>query len=145
MYNHQCRIKESLLYIFFAKIQIHFERFLLMLCLSFSKQVPLESIDHLTRIHYSGDSDVTWCEHELDHILICRRDVTLIPNTDEIQQTMYLGKNELKKFLRTTGQKNVVLTPWFRYIANSLLFEWWDNLDDLSMYRDAKIHRAGRQ
>lgn len=112
----------------------------------------MESFDHLTRIHYSGDSDVTWCEHELDHILICQRDVTLTPNIDEIQHTMYLGKNELKEFLRTadnvhdtTGQKKIVLTPWFRYIANSLLFEWWDNLHDLSMYRDTKIHRVGRQ
>ena len=109
----------------------------------------MDSFDHLTRIHYSGDSDVTWCEHELDHILICQRDVTLVPNTDEIQHTMYLGKNELKEFIQTadndtTGQK-IVLTPWFRYIAKSLLFEWWDHLHDLSMYRDTKIHRAGRQ
>ena len=114
-----------------------------------NKQIPLDSFDHLTRIHYSGDSDEKWCEHELDHILICRRDLELAPNTDEVQQTLYLGKNELKNFLRTAdspdnGQK-IVLTPWFRYIANTLLFDWWDNLHDLSMYRDTKIHRAGKQ
>ncbi|XP_066921446.1 isopentenyl-diphosphate Delta-isomerase 1-like [Clytia hemisphaerica] len=108
-------------------------------------QVPLESFTHLTRIHYSGNSDENWCEHEIDHVLICQKDVHLEPNLDEVQKCYYVTQDELETLLRTADDAGILLTPWFRYISNTFLFQWWNNLDDLSSFKDDVIHRAGHQ
>lgn len=107
-------------------------------------EVPLDDLNFLTRIHYAGTSDNNWCEHEIDYVLICQRDVHLEVNQDEVQKVLYLSKEKLQKFLSTSNEKGVLLTPWFRYICDHFLFEWWDHLDDLSKFKNDTIHRAGR-
>jgi len=107
--------------------------------------MPLDSMEFLTRIHYSGVSDTHWCEHEIDHVLVCHKDVTIAPNADEVRHTVYLGKEELREFVNNAYNKNILLTPWFKYICRSFLFDWWDSLHDLHLFKDDKIHRAGQQ
>ena len=57
----------------------------------------------------------------------------------------WLNQNELKRFLKDAKKHNILVTPWFNYISEKMLFKWWDNLDDINRYKDDIIHRAGLQ
>lgn len=111
-------------------------------------QVPLDQFHFLTRIHYLSPSDGKWGEHEsmkcrllhlsrpyadgpfypVDYILFIKPTgpVTLNVNANEVQDTAYVSQDELKKMFTDTKLK---FTPWFKLICQSMLFEWWDHLD----------------
>ena len=39
---------------------------------------------------------------------------------------------------------DVIVTPWFRLLCErdgGKLFEWWDNLDDISSFSDGLVHK----
>lgn len=36
---------------------------------------------------------------------------------------------------------NLLITPWFRLIADKLLMGWWNNLHNIQQCRDSQIHR----
>lgn len=86
----------------------------------------------LTRLHYcagdvAGGQPTGWGEHEMDYILFIKADVTLAPNADEIQATKYVDAAELRSMMGAgAGNK---WSPWFRIIAQSFLYRWWDDLD----------------
>ncbi|TPX38586.1 isopentenyl-diphosphate Delta-isomerase, partial [Synchytrium endobioticum] len=105
--------------------------------------VPLSSLKYLTRIHYLAPSDGVWGEHEIDYIFIMRAEnVTLNPNPNEVKDTKYVTREELKQMFKDAEEDKVKLTPWFRLIAESFLFQWWNNLDDLDSMKDVNtIHR----
>ena len=68
----------------------------------FCFQIPLESFEFLTRIHYRSANvprDDTWGEHEVDHILFVCRDVTLQPNPNEVRDFRYVNKEELNDMI----------------------------------------------
>jgi len=70
-------------------------------CIHF--QIPLESFEFLTRIHYCSSNiprDDTWGEHEIDHILFVHRDVTLRPNANEVRDYRYVNKEDLNDMIR---------------------------------------------
>ncbi|KAI9675929.1 MAG: isopentenyl-diphosphate delta-isomerase idi1 [Trizodia sp. TS-e1964] len=107
-------------------------------------QVPLEKFDFLTRIHYKAPSDGIWGEHEsklvrraicdlltnacrlVDYILFIRADVDVHANPNEVQDTRYVSAEELQAMFT---DKNLLFTPWFKLICQSMLFEWWEHLD----------------
>jgi isopentenyl-diphosphate delta-isomerase len=110
------------------------------------EQVPFEKFHFLTRIHYLAPSDGKWGEHEsehalhsyasfywcrlttlVDYILFIKANVDLEPNVNEVQDTTYVSADELKAMFE---DKNLKFTPWFKLICNSLLFEWWEHLDE---------------
>jgi len=65
-------------------------------------QIPLESFEFLTRIHYRSANvprDDMWGEHEIDHILFARQDVTLQPNVNEVRDYRYVSKAELNDMI----------------------------------------------
>ena len=115
-------------------------------------EIPLEKFDFLTRIHYKAASDGKWGEHEIDYILVIQpeKDVTLEINPNEVRDIRYVMPNELKSMIaKARGEKTVangapstendldngdsakpMLTPWFGLICETLLFQWWDKLDD---------------
>ncbi|MCJ1429712.1 isopentenyl-diphosphate delta-isomerase idi1 [Sticta canariensis] len=90
-------------------------------------QVPLDRFQFLTRIHYKAPSDGKWGEHEIDYILFIQADVDVEANPNEAQDTRYVTPQELKEMFAQEGLK---FTPWFKLICHSMLFEWWDHLDD---------------
>ncbi|KAK3187392.1 isopentenyl-diphosphate delta-isomerase idi1 [Lecanicillium sp. MT-2017a] len=90
------------------------------------EQVPIEKFKFLTRIHYKAPSDGKWGEHEIDYILFIKANVDLNPSPNEVQATQYVSPEELKKQFDDPSLK---FTPWFKLICNSMLFEWWANLD----------------
>lgn len=45
---------------------------------------------------------------------------------NEVRDTKYVTASELKELFKDTKLK---FTPWFKLICESMLFEWWENLD----------------
>jgi len=100
-----------------------------------ARQVPLEEFNFLTRIHYKAPSDGLWGEHEVDYILFIEAEVNLTPNPNEVKDTRYVTAEELKQMFK---DENLKFTPWFKLICETMLFEWWSNLGDLSSYTNEK-------
>ncbi len=121
-------------------------------------QVPLNKFDFLTRIHYKALSDGKWGEHEsecevhrhkslqwlthecsVDYILFIKADVDLDINKNEVQDSRYVTEAELKTMFKDDSLK---FTPWFKLICTSMLFEWWDHLDNgLDKYKNEPLIR----
>lgn len=110
-----------------------------------SHEVPLESFEYLTRIHYRAANiphDGMFGEHEIDYILFVCRDVMLQPNANEVSDYRYVTKEELKDMIEKSKTSGMLITPWFRLIVDSFLSKWWDNLDSLKSCKDTStIHR----
>ncbi|KAH3902306.1 probable Isopentenyl-diphosphate Delta-isomerase [Saccharomycodes ludwigii] len=87
----------------------------------------------LNRIHYMAPSNGPWGEHEIDYILFYKinenHDLDIIPNLNEVRDYKYVSKKELQDMFADPSLK---FTPWFKLICESLLYKWWDQLDDLS-------------
>ncbi|KAK4693730.1 isopentenyl-diphosphate Delta-isomerase, partial [Lecanoromycetidae sp. Uapishka_2] len=104
-----------------------------------SEQVQLEMFKFLTRIHYKAPSDGKWGEHEIDYILFIKADVDITPNPNEVKDTRYVSESQLKTMFEDNSLK---FTPWFKLICNTMLFEWWEHLDNgLEKYAGEKVIR----
>ncbi|CAH0048727.1 unnamed protein product [Clonostachys solani] len=92
------------------------------------EQVPFEDFHFLTRIHYKAPSDGKWGEHEstVDYILFIKAKVDVHPNPNEVRAIQWVTPESLKQQFQDPSLK---FTPWFKLICNSMLFEWWQNLD----------------
>ncbi|KAM4689074.1 isopentenyl-diphosphate Delta-isomerase 1-like [Discoglossus pictus] len=107
-----------------------------------TEQITIEELIYLTRIHYKAKSDEIWGEHEIDYILFVQKNVSLNPDPNEIKTHCYVSKEELKQLLEKAKHGEVKITPWFQLIADTFLYKWWDNLQDLKQVQDHdKIHR----
>uniref|UniRef100_A0A3Q3WEC7 isopentenyl-diphosphate Delta-isomerase n=1 Tax=Mola mola TaxID=94237 RepID=A0A3Q3WEC7_MOLML len=105
-------------------------------------QVTPDEMTYLTRIHYKAQSDGVWGEHEIDYILFMQKNVELSPDPNEIKSHCYVSKEELKEMLEKAKRKELEITPWFSLIAETFLFKWWDNLQNLKQFMDHDhIHR----
>ncbi|KAL9597298.1 MAG: hypothetical protein Q9219_005222 [cf. Caloplaca sp. 3 TL-2023] len=91
-----------------------------------AKQVPLDQFRFLTRIHYKAPSDGKWGEHEIDYILIIKSDVDHTINPNEVKDAKYVSQEGLRQMFK---DNSLNFTPWFKLICNTMLFEWWDHLD----------------
>jgi len=128
-----------------------------------SNQVPPESMTLMTRIHYLAQNfpDTRWGEHEIDYVLVVKKDVDLDINRNEVRDAKYVSQTELKSLLARSRfpsasdaavasdtavddvNDDVILTPWFRLLCErdgGPLFKWWDNVDNLSDLKDNEIH-----
>ena len=108
-----------------------------------ARDCSIDAFNFLTRIHYvspSGGEDSKWGEHEVDYILILqtRKNIDIDPNYNEVREFKWVSQDDLKVML---GDELLVFTPWFKLICEKLLFQWWDNLLNLSSFQDDKIHR----
>jgi isopentenyl-diphosphate Delta-isomerase len=97
-------------------------------------QLDRKGFTFLTRLLYcAGDrSTLTgqptgWGEHELDYILFTRVNVSLSPNPEEVDDTKYVTKEELKEMM--LPESGLCWSPWFRIIVSNFLFRWWDDLN----------------
>jgi isopentenyl-diphosphate delta-isomerase len=58
---------------------------------------------------------------------------------NEVKATQYVTADELKAQFKDPSLK---FTPWFKLICDTMLFEWWSNIDgDLSKYTNDEIVR----
>ena len=92
-----------------------------------AEQVPIEKFDFLTRIHYKAPSDGKWGEHEIDYILFIKTDVDLDINPNEVQATKWVSEKELKEMFK---DDKLLFSPWFKLICQTMMFEWWEHLND---------------
>ncbi|OSS44980.1 hypothetical protein B5807_09307 [Epicoccum nigrum] len=91
-----------------------------------ASQVPIDHFKFLTRIHYKAPSDGQWGEHEVDYILFIQADVDLNVNPNEARDSAFVTQDELKAMFQ---DKSLKFTPWFKLICETMLFEWWSNLN----------------
>lgn len=96
----------------------------------------------LTRIHYlararddgaGGTERAEFGEHEIDYLYVGRAPaggLRLAPNDNEVCETRYVDRAEMRAMLRAAEAGELRLTPWFAMIAERFLFRWWDDLDD---------------
>ncbi|SCU89429.1 LAFA_0E17964g1_1 [Lachancea sp. 'fantastica'] len=97
----------------------------------------------LNRIHYKAPSNGPWGEHEIDYIFFCKlqpnQSLTVNPSPNEVRDIKWVTADELKALFQDPTHK---FTPWFKLICESYLFQWWDQLNDLSgVENDTQIHR----
>jgi isopentenyl-diphosphate delta-isomerase len=65
-------------------------------------------------------------QNTVDYILFIKANVDLDINKNEVRDTQYVTPEKLKQQF---DDPSLVFTPWFKLICNSMLFEWWQNLD----------------
>lgn len=74
-----------------------------------------------------GDDGGVWGEHEVDYILLARRDVDLDPNPEEVDAVRWVTQAELEAMMDPSS--GLRWSPWFRIIAQRFLPAWWGDLD----------------
>ena len=47
-------------------------------------------------------------------------------NPNEVQATKWVSAKELKEMFK---DDKLLFTPWFKLICQTMMFEWWENLD----------------
>ncbi|OQR75404.1 isopentenyl-diphosphate Delta-isomerase 1-like [Tropilaelaps mercedesae] len=105
-----------------------------------SEELPVEAFHYLTRIKYMAPSDNEWGEHEIDYILFVQRDIeTLKTNPNEVKSVCYLSRDGIDHFITSLTKHGELLTPWFRLILNTFLKTWWDNLDNLELFKSHDV------
>jgi len=63
----------------------------------------------------------------VDYILFIKADVDHNPNPNEVQDTKFVSEDELKTMLKNNTLR---FTPWFKLICESMLYEWWEHLNE---------------
>jgi isopentenyl-diphosphate delta-isomerase len=112
-----------------------------------ASQLDMKSLHYITRIRYKADNvphDGIFAEHEIDYVLFLRGNFKLNLNADEIKEVAYVTQSQLKELLEQEKNKKstMLITPWFKLIADHFLFHWWAHLSDLNAIKDYKnIHK----
>jgi isopentenyl-diphosphate delta-isomerase len=67
----------------------------------------------------------------VDYLLFIVRDVTVVPNPDEVADVKYVSCEQLQEFIRQAdaGEGGVKLSPWFRLVVDNFLMGWWEHLE----------------
>lgn len=80
------------------------------------------------------DANAANCENKVDYILMIKANVDVHVNPNEVKDFKYVTQTELKSMFE---DQTLVFTPWFQLICNTMLFEWWDHLDEgLDKYKN---------
>lgn len=75
----------------------------------------------------------------VDYILFIKANVDLDVSPNEVKAIKYVNPDELKAIL---ADPEALITPWFKLICETKLFEWWEHLDsDLEKFTDDQIIR----
>jgi isopentenyl-diphosphate delta-isomerase len=85
---------------------------------------------YMTRIVYKAavGEDDKWGEHEVDYILLAVADVNCDINLNEVSEIRYVSKEELKELLAQEERQEIMLSPWFKAVAQRWLPMWWEAL-----------------
>jgi isopentenyl-diphosphate delta-isomerase len=140
LYSIQEEMNDSIGVIHAAKRKLHQE-------LGISPESLSDSDFHyLTRIHYRAMSDQVWGEHEIDYILFVMKDISLSPCKNEVEAVRYLDREELESWISQSKSKfsELRLTPWFRFIADHFLLDWWKYLGTDSLFQVTDKNRIYR-
>ncbi len=97
---------------------------------------------HIGSFEYRCRWDENWIEHEIDHVLVVKADVEVVPNPNEIAEVQWVELELLDQIMDGVEWDDRVIAPWFRKI-HTLYF--MDNYDEILEYSDvmADICRCG--
>ena len=97
---------------------------------------------HLGCFEYSCRWDDNWIEHEIDHVLVVKADVEVVPNLNEISEIKWVELELLDQIMEGIVSDDMAIAPWFRKI-HELYF--MDNYDEILEHSDvmAEIYRCG--
>lgn len=108
----------------------------------------------------------------VDYIFFIKANVTMDVNANEVRDVKWVTPEELRAMFADPGKVGITrgegegeegekeswkqilmssiwnidvpMTPWFKLICNSFLFNWWAKLDTIESEKDEKtIHRLG--
>ena len=102
----------------------------------------INDFNFMTRILYKAEcDDIKWTEHELDYILIIKKNVTLDLNENEVGDIKYCTPKQLEDMV---NDRKLSISPWFRILYKSgLVNQWWHDLDKIINKKydiDTQIH-----
>jgi isopentenyl-diphosphate delta-isomerase len=68
----------------------------------------------------------------VDYLLFLHRDVKVQPNPEEVADIQYVNREQLKEIIRKAdaGEDGIMLSPWFRIVADNFLLDWWKRVED---------------
>lgn len=125
------------------------------------QQLQLSDIHFMTRVVYkAGSDDPIWGEHEMDYVLVIKKDLELRPNPSEVMFWKYLTQPELEvllgkcyitplfftanKLLDQTERANqgeVNVSQWFYKIYQLFAKKYWGDMDQVKKLKDPhRIH-----
>ena len=102
-------------------------------------QVPLTLFHYITRIKYQAENiprDNVFGEHEIDYVLFVKRNVSVCSNVNEVKSYRYVNQAELRKILGDADSGEIKITPWFKLICETFLFDWWPSIDKVESIQD---------
>lgn len=53
----------------------------------------------------------------MDYILFDLKDVTVVPNPDEVRHVEFVARRHFQDYLNTLKLENTPITPWFQLIV----------------------------
>ena len=97
------------------------------------KGLEMDDLNLTSKILYRANTDETWAEYELDHIYFAKKhsdEIEYSLNKNEVSDIQFVAKTDILDFLndeikRGRGQ----ITPWFKLILHTKLFDWWDTIE----------------
>ena len=92
-------------------------------------QLEEEDLKYMTRIMYRAeDKGGTWGEHEIDWVVVAMKDVEMKVNENEVRETRFVGREELRDLFASKNGGEVEITPWFEGIVKGFVRLWWPAL-----------------
>lgn len=108
--------------------------------------LQLDDLKVVSRILYYAPSCDKFAEHELDYIIMAKKNISLDfkPNPDEIKSHQWVSFTDFEDFLKSqnnpsTGEGDI--TPWFKLLKdNKLMKYWWKDLINKNTFPDESSH-----
>lgn len=100
----------------------------------FLTRIKYHAIDKNSK-HSADGKEYYYGESEVDYLIFLRNisdhveNLSIHPHPEEVSETRFVSKDELRDML--SDENTYQWSPWFRLIANKLLFNWWDNLESI--------------
>ena len=100
--------------------------------------------DHIGTFEYRCRWNDSWVEHEIDHVLMVRADVDIVPNPNEISETKWLSAEQINEMIAGSGEwRGKIIAPWFRMIWDKFLFPNYPDIDSSALSSQTEIVRCG--
>ena len=94
-------------------------------------ELNVDDLVFTTKIHYEAAQDAEWAEHEIDWLLLAKKEVEIVPNPSEVNSVRYVSKDALKQMFKDMEEGKVFIAPWFQLICETFLFKWWDRVEEI--------------
>ncbi|OAF69440.1 hypothetical protein A3Q56_02802 [Intoshia linei] len=88
------------------------------------QEIETQDLIFVTRIIYSAVSCDNWCENELDYVLLCKKNVSIHPNLNEVSGFEFVDDSRLKEMIE---RKKYTFSPWFKLLLEQEhIKNWWN-------------------